>query len=263
MQSEEYEIRNYQDGDEAETVRLFNETYRKYGGFVPRTVDYWRWCCLERPDVDRKGIFLVFNKRTASLEGYAVVGASGNVWEFCSRDDKEQVASMLLQQTISYLEKAGTSSVFMNAPDDDQVLSKVCSELGFSKTKAEKMFVSSLSLKHLISAMIANKKEELGKRFEEGIAIELSETPFPVENHVSIRIHDGNIEVGEDSPPTIAIRTDFMTLLSILFGLSNPYRALFTLRMKIKPSWKAYTALKFLYSMRINDSWFYPMGDYG
>ena len=58
----DYVIRNFVEGDEERIVKLFNEAYGNFSGYVPRTVEYWRWCCLKRPDVRKDGIFLLFNK---------------------------------------------------------------------------------------------------------------------------------------------------------------------------------------------------------
>lgn len=65
-----YELRNFVEGDEEKIVKLFNDAYARFSGYVPRTVEYWRWCCLKRPDVRKDGIFLVFDKGAGNFEGY-------------------------------------------------------------------------------------------------------------------------------------------------------------------------------------------------
>ena len=79
--SEEYTIRTYLPGDETALVLLFNNQNATLAGFVPRTVEYWRWCCLKRPDVDEEGIIIA--KKGDKIVGYCVIGWSGNVWELC------------------------------------------------------------------------------------------------------------------------------------------------------------------------------------
>src|SRR4030042_6661610 len=96
-------VRTFRNGDEPAIVELFNNVYRGYGGFVPRTVEYWRWCCLKRPDVERNGIFLAFDSER--LCGYLVAGSSGNIWEFCVADNDRDIAKTLLSEALDYLEK--------------------------------------------------------------------------------------------------------------------------------------------------------------
>jgi hypothetical protein len=261
-----YVVRNFVHGDEAAIIKLFNEVYKKYGGFIPRTVDYWRWCCLERPDVEENGIFLVFDRKYGKLEGYAVVGTSGNIWEFCCRSspNTEVVASVLLEKAIMYLKKVGASHVNINVPCNS-FLSRVYEKLGFSKASPPKMFVGLLSLREFISALVDYKKMELTKKFDEDIAVKVKNAPSWIENEFSIKIRDEEIMVLDIllPSPTISAQIEFTTLCLILFGIMHPYRALLSLKVKVNPFWKVSTMMKFLSSIRVNDSWFYPLGDYG
>ncbi|TET62287.1 hypothetical protein E3J49_08460, partial [Candidatus Bathyarchaeota archaeon] len=75
-----YKIRSFEDGDENEIVQLFDRIYSDYGGFTLKTPEYWRWCCLKRPDVEKEGVFVV-EDGDENVVGYAVVGGSGNIWE--------------------------------------------------------------------------------------------------------------------------------------------------------------------------------------
>lgn len=99
-----YKVRNFEDGDEIEFVRLFERVYADYGGFVLKTPEYWRWCCLERPDVKRDGIFVVVGE-DEKVVGYVVVRRSGNNWELCYDRgfDGEKIVSLLLDEATRYL----------------------------------------------------------------------------------------------------------------------------------------------------------------
>jgi hypothetical protein len=267
MSTDGYEIRNFTEGDEKEIINLFNETYKKYGGHVQRTANYWRWCCLKRPDVKKDGIFLVFGKETENLEGYAVVGTSGNIWEFCYRfqPNGELVASILLKASLSYLKNIGCSSIKLNVPHDCETLHKICRKFGFTRFQTVKIFVGILNLEQFFFELITSQKEELNKRFREKITLKIDESPFWIENAISIEINDGKISIDKGSRrrPTILARTDIMTLCYILFGFLNPYRALLSLKIKVRPFWKVPSLLKFFLLIRVNDPWFWPMSDWG
>jgi putative sterol carrier protein len=255
-------LRRFRQGDEAELVKLFNAEYAGYGGFVPRTEEYWRWCCLKRPDVDENGIFLVTEGENGPLVGYAVVGSSGSIWEFCAGGDRKHVASILLREAVKYLDELGVSSVNVNVPHD-KVLNEAFAEVGFTEVPAERMFVSTLSLRELFSVLTADAK--FAEQLDEEMFIELDGAPFGVDKTVSVNIHDGKVAVKDDSSesPSVSVRMDFKTLLSVLFAGLNPYHAFFSGKVRVKPFWKTGRFLEFLSSVRVNSSWFFPLSDFG
>ncbi|MDH5482937.1 MAG: SCP2 sterol-binding domain-containing protein [Candidatus Bathyarchaeota archaeon] len=262
---EKYEVRNFMKGDEEEIVKFSNATYERFGGYVPRTTEYWRWCCLKRPDVKEDGIFLIFSKETGNLTGYIVVGSSGNIWEFCSKSGTENVAKILLESAVKYLEEIGASSVNVNVPYDDEALNGACKQLGFAKANAHKMFVGVLSFKKLISMLVAVGSMESIRKISEEIIIKVKDAPFWIENAVSFEVHNGEVRVhdGLSFSPTILVQTDLATLTSVLFGTTSPHRAILTRKVKVKPFWKITTMIKLLLSMRVTYSWFWPLGDFG
>ena len=260
-----YIIRNFTDGDEKRIIELFNEAYEKFSGYVPRTIEYWRWCCLKRPDVKRDGIFLLFNKENEDLEGYVVVGLSGNIWELCTKPNRRDAALILLEKAINYLNEMGVSAVNVNVPKDDKALNEACRKMGFAEVNAQKLFLGILSFKKLISMLAFDKEKILSKNFKEKICLNIENSPFWVERAVSVSIDGKKIEVHEGlvDSPTILVRTDAKTLLAILVGALNPWRAILNLKMRVKPPWKIFVLNRFLCSLRMNDSWFWPLGDFG
>lgn len=256
-----YSLRTFRDGDEKEIVGLFNEVYNGYGGFVPRTVEYWRWCCLERPDVERDGVFLAFdNKR---LCGYLVAASSGNVWEFCVADD--EVARVLLSEALSYLEKVGVSSVNVNIPQDSSVAGTLV-EAGFGEVPAETMFMTTLNPQVLVSTLVASRKEELiRKKINDEFGVRLHGAPYGVETEFSVKVRGETVEAIEVFPsePSVVIALGFMDFLSVLFGFSNAGRLFLFGKMSVRPLWKLGVALRFLSAVRFRGSWFFPLSDFG
>jgi hypothetical protein len=260
-----YFVRTFRDGDEEAVVRLFNEVYSGHGGFVPRTVEYWRWCCLKRPDVDLRGVFVVSDGQSGAPVGYAVVGTSGNIWELCAAgDDTRQVASLLLDQCVKYLGDLGVSSVNVNVPSD-AYLDAAFVKSGFARVPAERMFLSTLNPSELFSALVADRKEQLVGRLNEDIAFRLKEVPFGVEDDFSVSLHGDKLAVtrGSQGSPEVVVTVDFRGLLSVLFSGVNPYRLLLAGRLRVKPFWKARAVLRFLSLVRVGGSWFFPMSDFG
>lgn len=260
-----YILRNFVSGDEERIVNFFNKIYERFSGYVPRTVEYWRWCCLKRPDVREDGIFLAFDKETGDLEGYAVAGLSGNVWEFCVKTESEDVAIALLGKVIDYLEKNGVSAVNVNVPEDDEVLNEVFKKMGFAKVKVHRLFMGVLSFTRLFSMLVSDKKEILSKSFNEKVCLKIVDAPFWVEEAVSISVNECEVDVFEGliDSPSILVKTNMLTLLSVLLGVSSPWRAFLSFRMKVKPFWKMQVAKRLFYALRLRQSWFWPLGDFG
>jgi len=253
-------VRTFRDGDEHAIVELFNSVYSRFAGFVPRTVDYWRWSSLERPDVERDGIFLALDRDR--LCGYLVAGSSGNVWEFCVADDDREVAEALLGEAVSYLEKIGTSVVNINVPRSAGVVESL-HRAGFGEIPACGLFVTTLSPSALVQALVAPRKEALVERFDDEFAIRLRDVPYGVGKEFSVKIHNGSVEVAEGFPgePSVIIELGFMDLLSVLFVGSSAGRLFLTGKMRVRPFRKLSAAVKLLSVLRLRGPWFFPLSD--
>ena len=255
-----YSVRTFRTGDEEGIVELFNHVYRMYGGFVPRTVDYWRWCCLARPDVKEDGVFLVFSGDR--LCGYLVAGSSGNVWEFCVEEGNKEVAGVLLDEALKYFEKVGASSVNINVPRDAGIVENL-REAGFGEVPAERMFVSALNPAALVRALVSPLQEAFaGKDYELGF--KLQEVPYGVDTVFSVKANDGKVEVsvGLSSATSVVVELGFMDLLSVLFEGASPRKLFLARRMRVRPFWKFSLVLGFLSEVRLKGSWYFPLSDY-
>jgi hypothetical protein len=260
-----YRVRLFEDGDEMEIVRLFNSMYDGYGGFTLRTAEYWRWCCLKRPDVETRGVFVVVDE-DEKVVGYAVVGSSGNIWELCYDPKRggEEIVSLLLSEATRYLEEVGAVSITFNAPREDRVFCNVGRVHGFAVLPPRKMFLSVLNLGELISEIVKNRKEELTGKFDEAVLVKLKDAPFWINNRVFIQISRDGVKVEhEPLPSTIIVETDVISLSSLLFGILSPIQSLIRLKLKVKPFWKIPTLLRLLSSLQVKAPWFFPLSDYG
>ena len=260
---DEHIVRCYEDGDEIQLVQLFNEAYRVYGGFVPRTPEYWRWCCLDRPDVEKEGIKIVVCRE--KIVGYAVVGRLGNIWEFCFdyAHDGERVVSLILKEAIEYLENFGAESVTLNFPFEDVIFKEVCQKFGFVEVPSERMYLGVLDFERFLQPLVSAKKEKL-KEFNDEVYITFRDAPFWIEPHVSLKIENRDTQIEEGNErDKVLIETDVETFVSILFGTVKPLWAWLRFRLKIRPLRKVRGTLKLLSSLSLNDPWFFPYSDFG
>jgi hypothetical protein len=259
----EYHVRNFRQGDEIVLVDLFNRVYKDFAGFVPRTPEYWVWCCLSRPDVNEESVVIANNGE--KTVGYAVVGKSGNVWELCYDPDYngKMIVSKLLNWILDHLESIESDSVVLNAPVKDKVVREVCQELDFAETPPEFMFVSVFDLPSLICEILRNKKEMLNT---EGIFwFRLKGCPSWYNDNFCIQIQKNEVSVREKiiDKPELVVDADMPTLVSCILGNENILKAIITSKVHLSPFWKIRKFLKLFSLLRIKSPWFTPKADGG
>jgi hypothetical protein len=259
-----YVVRTYREGDETELVQLFNRVYEDFAGFVPRTPEYWRWCCLSRPDVETEGIVVINDGR--KIIGYGVVGKSGNIWELCydSTYNGEEIVSMILERAVNYVENAGGDSVALNAPMKDSLLRGVCLKLGFTETSPSRMFISILDFPRFIQEVVNSKMEKL-KGYNEDFLIRLRGSSSWSSGNITIRIRNGNVSVkeGTEEAARVLIESDIQTITSCILGTKGLLKTFLGSKFKVRPYWKYLKILKFFSLIRISDPWFSPRSDFG
>jgi ribosomal protein S18 acetylase RimI-like enzyme len=261
----QFSIRGYEDGDEIEIAQLFNKAYMNYGGFAPRTPEYWRWCCLERPDVERKAVLVVVD-RHESIAGYAVVGKSGSIWELCYDHEREgeEIVSLLLDNLVDYLEKIGATSIVLNAPGEDSIVNRACGKFGFEAYPTPKMFVSVLDFSRFIPLLAESKKGKWATDSDETLLVKLKNTPFWINDTILMKVGRNGVQAASDSQhATIKVETDFITLTSLLFGIMSPVQALTHLKLEVEPFWKIPKLLSILSYLQMEAKWFFPLSDFG
>jgi hypothetical protein len=252
------------DGDEAKLVRLFNEVHDKYAGFVPRTEDYWRWCCLNRPDVAREGIIVIEERNSGKIIGYTVVGKSGNVWELCADPsaNRKYVVSVLFKNAISYLRKVNADQMVLNVPSDDLVVQEECTQMDFFELPPDQMFLGITDFEALVGALAKNAKERLGN-FRETVTFKLLNARSWINPVFSVRI-DEEVQVFDNAVPSgFSIEVESEVLAAILLGKVNPFVASLKGRLGVNPFWKFPKAMRLLNVLQMHNSWFYSLADYG
>ncbi len=268
--SKEYSLRAYREEDERALVRLFNEVYSNYAGFAPRTTEYWRWCCLTRPGVERKSICIM--ERSGEIVGYAVVtidSSSGKVQakvlEFCcSNVEGESGIRHLMQWIIDYAGNKEADSVSLFAPTDSEVIHRVFGDFGFSQFPLAQTDIRIVDCTQLIREIVASRSVMLTGR-NEVFNIYLLNAPTSDNASLSICIESGKIKVASEisNNPTIKMNADTVTLASCILGSTNIYNAVCTRRIKVNPFWKLPKVAALFSALQLNDVWFIPTGDFG
>ena len=259
-----YVARTYKEGDETELVQLFNRVYEDFAGFVPRTPEYWRWCCLSRPDVEAEGIVIVNDGR--KIIGYGVVGKTGNIWELCYDPayDGEEIVSTILEWAVKYVESAGGDSITLNAPANDQLLRDVCLRFGFAETYPPFMFLSVLDFPQFIYEILNLKKEKLSE-YDEELLIKVRNSLSWYGGNITVKIRNGDVSVEEgiNNESGVVVEADVPTIVSCILGTKGLLKTFLGSKLKVRPYWKYLKVLKFFSLIRIRDPWFSPGSDFG
>jgi hypothetical protein len=263
-QQADFYIRTFQDGDEEGIIRVFEECYGEYAGYVLRTPEYWRWCCLERPDVERSGVFVAVRRSDEGVLGYAVAGKSGNIWEFGydRGNSGRELVELLLKSATDYLEAVGASLVSLQVPAKDRVISAACANLGLAETKSSEIFVSVLDFQSLLF-LVSDQQEGL-EELDEAVEVVLRDAPEWMARSVKIRVRNGQVSpLEKGQKPTILVETDVSTLSSMLFGEVGPFWVWLRFSVRVKPFWKISRFLRLFSALRVRQPWFVPLSDYG
>jgi hypothetical protein len=265
LETEEYHLRTYQQGDEKDLILLFNRFYEPFAGFVPRTLKYWTWCILSRPGLSEEGIVVALEAER--VVGYAAVENSGNVLEFCYDPScsGKTIVLKLLAWCLHYTQDQGASAMTFNAPVQDKLIRQVCKELGFTEEPFPSLFLRVIDLPHILSAI--SKQKNVEKGLKEAILINLRKFPPWCVKQVAILVQDGEVIVSTEKleHPTIEIEADISTISSCVFGSKRTlYKTALEGRLRIRPLRKILRALKILSVFQLkNPPWFVPGADYG
>jgi hypothetical protein len=244
-------------------VLLFNSEYANLAGFVPRTVEYWRWCCLKRPDIEEKGI-LIAEKGNKTV-GYIVVGKSGNIWELCydSSQNAKKIISRLLTWAVDYSRKVGSDSIVLNAYVKDKLVREVCTDMDFAESPPDPMFLSVLDLPQLMHEVLQAKGQDLD--MNEVFWFSLKNCPSWCASSFGVKIEKNQVTILKEptSVSRITIETEMSTLAAIIFGTENISKDMVASKMHFYPFWKILAVRKLFRLLQNKTPWFIPRADLG
>lgn len=261
----EYSVRTFLEGDEEEILKLFESYHGRFVGFVLRTLEYWRWCCLDRPGVDADSVFVVVSGYDDGVVGYSVVGRSGNIWEMCVDrcDDSELIAELLLKRVVEWLTVEGASQINFQAPVDDESVRAVCDRLGFAEIRTPEVFVSVFDFEKLIF-FLAKGCGGLLRSVDEVVEFQLKDAPDWIKDSFKLKFYNGQVEILDGShESTISVETDTVTLSKILMQKTGLLSAFIHREVKVKPFWRLWGLSKLFSTLKSKELWFTPLSDFG
>jgi len=260
-----YQIRTYKDGDEEDFARLFNNAYENYAGFVPRTSEFWTWCCKRRPGVRKEGIFIVEVNKI--MVGYAVVSENGEVLEFCydSKYAGNGIVSALLSTVENYIKSVGASSITLQVPNDDPIIRNACLKLGYAESSPSyALQLSIIDFQKLLREILHSKIEKM-ETLNSKVLLKVKQSSTMDFEYITLDTHHNNLifETRMSENPDIIIEADKQTFAQCIFGNMTLLKGILTSRIKIHPFWKILKAQNLLSLLKLDSQWYIPIADYG
>lgn len=244
-------IRRYRPEDYSDVIKLYNSTGSD-GPFFARDEQYFNYF-LAHPGVRPDSVFVAASED--GVEGVSIIAINqderytiGKIIELWASG--KAVGSALVQKAVDYCCDKGVDRLEISPPaflDSDKTFAEwqKISQQGV-------LMIKPLSLKPLLAALfdvttLQRIKPSKGLLFvcdDETIRVKISGTSVSIEGNKSPR--DGSYIMVKVSP---------QTLLELIFGSANPYVALLTGRIKIRPLRSTARALKILRAIRISQPW--------
>jgi len=272
-------IRTYREGDEAELTNLFNE-YFKHFIHTSKTVDFWRWCYLKRPDVSPEGIFIA--ERANRIIGYAVVGIPkggmhlARLYDYCFLEGDKATALELIGHCISFARKNKALGIIFVPCKQDEIALELCRKFGFI-SRPNKYYV----LAHLINDFkfyekifdVLNSQTEklpscrkILEDLNSNLVIRLRPFQKTLNSYRSftIQIQSGkfNLTSGETETFDAIVECDTTTFVKLLFGTIRLTKALIMRRIRISPLWKLPLVFKIFSRLPVPYPVYIPYGEW-
>lgn len=245
-------IRNYKEEDLVAVLRLYDST-SSLSPLFERNADYFKHF-LSYPGVDYRSIFLAEGEK--GVEGVEVISivekegvTEGHVIELWAQAPKTM--DVLLKEAAHYCSSKGVDILFV-APPMHLIWDKAFDDWFRLPEKAVMMAKPLLAfplLQALLTCNMGVVEKSCAGSFVfiidgESVRVKISQ------DSISITLDDNS-----QQNLSIELKMSLKTLAENAFGLTNPYIAWLTGRVKVRSLRHAFRALKLLQAIRIDAPW--------
>jgi hypothetical protein len=263
-------LRAYRPGDDGPIVELSNRCLSPYAGWVPRTVDYWRWSTLTRPGVDPTDILVL--ETGGRLVGYTALARDGSVLDFCvdpnqpSRGRRNQI-----KQLIGALEEHARARrcdfLTFSEPASDRLVDEALRASGYVVEQSQYFSLGVLDPQHLLQQILLARQSQLAALRVTEFVFELTPGRYPyllntrllVRLQPSAAVHDAS-DTAEGAAPSV-IRMDLCALTDLIFCGVTVDSLLQQSRLEIRPAASEADARELLDALAVRAQWHVPRSD--
>jgi len=261
-------VRNYREGDEELIVKLWGNAYSSYAGYVPRTIEYWRWCILERLGVSKDDIFII--DKEDKLVAYCVLGPKGKVLELAIDPnlmikERKKIAELLIHAVEKRAIDRGEESIQIELPFTDKVTSKVLKKLDYRDTPGQMVHGVVINIGSMIEKILNSRKEEVAANWSPAFLLVLNKEHFRFASPDQLLIKF-NPEISVESDPAfvsydIKITFDLTTLTKLIFRQISVDDALKKKCLSISPFAEKNNCCILFKLLALSRPWYIPLAD--
>ena len=270
----ELSVRTYRHGDEQSLVELWARAYSDYGGHVPKTPEYWRWCVVDRPGIEAEDIVLLESGST--LVAYGVlgrkdspVGPGGSVLELAVEPSLPAAErSLSLAQLIAVLEersRARGDEIFeVSVPDTEQFMVRALEAADFKPEKSDSLQLVIVDLIGLIRKILARRTAEITAMPARSFALTVEQEEYRSLPLGRIRISFSGADVsveesGEDADHEAIL--NLPSLLSLIFRREDVESLLRSAAIRLQSPTESVPFADMLRLLAIRGNWYTPWVD--
>jgi hypothetical protein len=265
--------RCYQPGDESILVTLWESAYARFGGYVPKTPDYWKWCVVERPGVETEDIIILEHKKR--IVAYAVLaqntgtnGNTGTILEFAVEPSlpvksRRFITGRLVTEIEQRSRSRGDDLLDLTVPNDDVTTVNVLEQAGYRSEALDIFQLVIVDLVLLLRIILDQHIKSMPPGIESSFRLALQPGYYRYCPYQSVHIRLWPTLVIEDSESDAdyKIYTDMSVISDIIFRRSDFDCALGNKKIRIEPQ-DGTDAVRSLFELfTINSEWYLPTVD--
>jgi ribosomal protein S18 acetylase RimI-like enzyme len=263
-------IREYGPGDETAIVELSNRSFAPYAGWVPRTVEYWRWAVLARPGVDARNLLVL--EADDKIQGYAALSEDGRVLDFLvDPDQRPRRRAAIAKKLVCELEERARARHFdtltFSLPESDRAVDEALRETGYVAERGNFFSLGILNPQVLLQQLLMAREAQLRALHLRTFVFELTPGQYPlllasrllVQLDPAVRVDD--ISATTDCPGDCVIRIDLCTLSELVFCRASVNALLEHSELQIIPASTITEARALLNALIVDADWHIPRSD--
>ena len=273
-------IRHYRSGDEAALVALWNAAYASYAGYIPRSLQYWRWCILDRPGMSPHDVLILQDEHNqGGILGYGVLGQDGMygvpdpngvVLELAvdptlSNLRREQVASRLIMVLEERSRTRGDEMIQFKLPSTDGSICRALRGAGYREEKGEELQVVIVDLAGLLTKILCHRVARIPKGWSPTFILETNPGRYRFCPHRRVRITlEPPVAVALNAMAGVAdyrVDTDLSTLTELIFRRTTFEETIAAGRLAVHPGLGVGDVKMLVGLLALSSPWYMPHAD--
>ncbi len=263
-------VRNFKDEDVDEIVRIFEDYHMKFAGFIPRTPEVWKYLILDRPGLSKDGIFVA--QLDEEVVGYTVVGFKkmggakvATIYELCAKN--MVITSKLLEVANNYAHEYDADYILVQPPPTHSAIQKCLRQCDFVKINepATKIMVTLINPAKILEKLadVFNERKKKDKSLKKLVKNDRKLLIKVDENYSTIHVQGGKIRVrsGKEKANVTLEMTPY-NFLRIFLGLTSPFRAYLTRKVKIRGILSDITIFRLIKALQPGYDFYFPLTEH-